>query len=68
MTEERTLSIDHLCLETVEELPGVVVTRIYRHTLQGRQETLEIHKGNEAEAMAFLGPLARALGVEIQKG
>ena len=68
MTEERTLSIDHLCLETVEELPGVVVTRVYRHTLQGRQETLEIHKGNEEEAFAFLKPLAHALGVEIQKG
>ena len=65
MTDEKTLAIDHLVLETVEEAPGQITTRVFRHTLQGRQEPLTIRNGNQEEAYAFLKPLADLLGVEL---
>ena len=65
MTDEKTLAIDHLVLETVEEKPGKIITRVFRHTLQGRQEPLTIHKGNQEEAYAFLKSLADLLGVGL---
>jgi len=67
MSEERTIAIDHLVLETYEELPGEVFVRISRHTLAGAQPSLTIKKGNEEEALAFLKPLADMLGVKIEK-